>query len=270
MAVESSQQHAQGTAKIHVVPRPDGTIHVPAYVRVGARGLKAEIPFQQGNTYQWSISGGRLLPPLDAPVVSFDAGMTKHVILNCRVSNVAGDVLNSSIDIETSPEPVVSIRPDHVVISTGETTKFGFDLAGRIDTPLLWRVNDEGGGTIDQSGNYKAPNTPGVYRVEVLIPPGVHRSEAAVKVVERPEGRIELSGNLIAGARNLEACVPVQVGMNYTWKVLGGSLVEGQNVSCIKFSVGPGPTLTLVCVISNEAGASLELSRTLPVRRSGN
>jgi hypothetical protein len=265
VASESGPQHAQGTARVRVVPKPDGTIRVPDYVRVGVRGLSAAVPSHEGNTYQWSISGGTLLPPLDGPSVMFDVGMSKHLILRCRVTNLAGDSIHTSMDIETSPEPQVKIRPDHIVISTGEAFKFGFDLSGRLDSPLLWKVVEQGGGTIDQTGEYVAPATSGYFHVETRLSPGKPGSLATVKVAERPQGRIEVQENLIAGTQNVQACVPDQVGMDYRWKVIGGSMVAGENISCIQFSVGPGPTLTLICLISNEAGASLELTRTLQV-----
>jgi|GEM_PF-422837 len=265
-AWESGPRRAQGLARIRVVPRPDGTIRVPDYVRVGARGLRAEVPPQEGSTYRWSITGGTLSPPLDGPAVTFEAGLVPHVVLRCRVTNVAGDSVDSSMDIETSPEPQVKIRPERVVLSTGEGFKFGFELSGRLEAPLCWRVVGEGGGTIDQAGGYQAPGTPGTFHVETSVSPEKSGSQAEVRVVERPRGRIECPGDPVAGATGMKACVPGQADMSYRWKVTGGSILLGQGEPCLRFSVGPGPTLSLVCLVTNAAGASLELTRTLPVR----
>ena len=269
VASESGPQHAQGLARVRVVPKPDGTIRVPEFIRVGSKGVKAEVLSQEGASYQWSITGGTIVSPMDGPFVLFDAAMTKHVLLKCRVTNAAGDSLNSSLDVETYPEPQVSIRPDHVVVSTDEAFKFGYEVSGRLDAPLRWRVVEEGGGTIDQFGVYKSPSTPGSFQVEVLPSPGKPGIKLSVKVVARPQGRIELSEDLVEGVRSAKACVPVQVGMSYAWKVIGGSIVVGRNISCLQFSVDPGPTVTLICTLTNEAGASLELTRTLPVKPSG-
>lgn len=268
VASESGPQHAQGMARIRVVAKPDGTIRVPDFIRVGAKGVKAAVPVQDGSTYQWSITGGTLVSPMDGPSVLFDAAMAKHVLLKCRVTNAAGDALNSSLDIETYPEPIVSIRPDHVVVSTDEAMKFGYEVSGHLDTPLRWRVVEEGGGTIDQTGVYKSPSAPGSFHTELVHTPGKPGVQASVKVVARPQGRIELSEDLVAGARSAKACVPSQAGMSYSWRVIGGSIVMGQNISCLQFSVDPGPTVTLICTITNEAGASLELTRTLHVKPS--
>jgi hypothetical protein len=198
----------------------------------------------------------------------FDAAVTKHVLLKCRVTNAAGDALNSSLDIETYPEPLVSIRPDHVVVSTDEAFKFGYEISGRLDSPLRWRVVEDGGGTIDQTGVYKSPSTPGSFHTEVLHSPGKPGIQASVKVVARPQGRIELKEALVAETRSAKACIPSQAGMSYSWRVIGGSIVMGQNISCLQFSVDSGPTVTLICTITNEAGASLELTRTLQVQPS--
>ena len=55
-------------------------------------------------------------------------------------------------------------------------------LEGFQDERLIWSVKDIEGGTIDKSGRYTAPETPGVYRIAVASTayPEVHASTFAV------------------------------------------------------------------------------------------
>ncbi|WP_224240476.1 immunoglobulin domain-containing family protein [Hyalangium gracile] len=64
----------------------------------------------------------------------------------------------------------VAINPSTITLRPGASTVFSASVsadAGNVGyTPtLIWRVLESGGGTINASGNYTAPSTPGIYHV---------------------------------------------------------------------------------------------------------
>lgn len=61
----------------------------------------------------------------------------------------------------------IFIQPDIPNLYTGESMVFTAILEGFQDERLKWRVKDQDGGTIDKTGKYTAPETPGVYQISV-------------------------------------------------------------------------------------------------------
>jgi hypothetical protein len=256
----------RSSAKVKVVAKPVSRIAAPVFIRVGASGLRADVPVQAEASYRWSIEGGRLRSPSDQAAIIFDAGEGAFLVLKCQVTNAAGDSHTSSLELPLSPRAKVKLRPDHVVLSTGDVYRFGFDLTGRPEASLRWTVVQPEGGSVDEQGVYTAPGAPGIFNVQVSqSPTGDPDDTATVEVVDRPKGAIELMGPLGPGVKNAKACVAQREGLTYRWEISGGVVVAGQMTSCLYFTVGAGPTLTLTCEVTNAAGARLKLAKTFPV-----
>lgn len=257
---------AVASARIAVVAPPAGNISAPARVTRLATGLKASVPAVAGSTYAWTAEGGRLLEGGATDTVTFEAGEGRLLHLTCKVTNVAGDALNSTLEIPIAARQVLAIAPVAAVLTVGSRMKFGFELLGGPSTEVQWRVGSPEGGKVDDHGNYQAPDCPGSFQVKVVSrdEPGVE-AVAQVQVVPAPTGVIAAPADVAAGAPRLTASVVPQEGMAYAWEIAGGTLTGGARSAVVTFTAGAGPKLTLQCTLQNQAGDTLRLSRTLTV-----
>ena len=59
----------------------------------------------------------------------------------------------------------VQVTPSSTTVATGGTQAFAAQVTGTANTDVNWSVQEGGGGTVDASGLYTAPSTPGTYHV---------------------------------------------------------------------------------------------------------
>lgn len=64
-----------------------------------------------------------------------------------------------------APPVSVEISPDNIDVAAGKTYQFHAKVTNAKDPRVLWTVEHGGGGTIDASGVYEAPNNAGTYHV---------------------------------------------------------------------------------------------------------
>jgi hypothetical protein len=85
---------------------------------------------------------------------------------------------------EPQQKPGVFITPASALVLPGEALQFkAFFLSGT-DQPVRWSVREAGGGTVDTSGHYRAPEVEGTYRVLVAsVADPAMWDEATVRVV---------------------------------------------------------------------------------------
>jgi hypothetical protein len=253
-------------AKVTVVAAPSGPIAAPALVLPGATGLVASVPAVAGSNYAWTVQGGRLLEGANAAAMRFEAGTGPKVVVACRITNAAGAVLNSSLEIPMAEAVSLSITPRTTILTVGRGMKFGFELRGGTSAEVLWSVGTPEGGSVTGDGKYTAPVRPGRYDVQVAAKDDPGKvARASVKVVAEPAGAITAPAQLKAGASGLEASVPFQDGMTYAWDVSGGTLTAGAKAPAITFRAGTGAKVTLRCRIHNEAGDVLLVTKVLDV-----
>lgn len=255
-----------GSVQVRVVPAPRGPIAGPAKIQAGAKGLRASVPAQPGCTYAWSAVNATLQGPADGPGVVFDAGAAGPVQLVCRVVNAGGTALKASLEIPLAPRLALAIAPDRAVVTAGNRYKAGFTLEGPAGTEVRWSVLEPGGGTVDGSGVYRAPQVPGAYTVQAQVPgePGA-RAVLRVKVVPAPTGPLKGPAKAAKGATGLRASVPEQPGCTYTWTVEGGQIKAGSGTPRITFDAGAGSRVRVTCEITNEAGEAYRSTLDLPL-----
>ena len=252
------------TASVTVVPPPAGEIRVPHEVRPGAGDLVASIAPVPGSHYLWTITGGKLTGGSDSPAVSFQAGAGPKLVLSCRVSNAAGDALNSSQEVTLVRAVSLTISPAAVTITAERTMKFGFNLAGGTTLDVAWSLGKPGAGSIDGLGNYVAPTVPGLYSVRVTsLDDPTETVTAMVKVVPKPPEGLTAPDSYQPGAMDLRARVPKVDGMTYAWEIEGGTIIKGSTASTMIFDAGQGPSITLRCRITNEAGDTSATKKTM-------
>jgi hypothetical protein len=250
-------------AKVTVVAPPAGEIIAPPRVLPQAPQV-ARIAPVSGSQYHWGITGGLITAGTDTASISFQAGAGPKVMLACQVTNAAGDVLNSSLEVPVASPVSLAIKPAAVTLTAERTMKFGFDLAGGTSLNVVWSLGEPGAGSLDGSGNYVAPAVPGDYTVRVssVDDPAVNAT-AAVKVVAKPPQSLFAPDSFLPGAEGLRARVPEVDGMSYAWEIEGGTITAGASAPSMVFDAGPGPELTLHCRITNAAGDSFAAVKVL-------
>ncbi len=252
------------TAMVTVVPPPAGEITAPHEVRPGAGGLVASIAPVAGSHYVWAITGGKLTGGSGSPAVSFQAGAGPKLVLSCRVTNAAGDSLDSSREVTLVRAVSLAISPAAVTITAERTMKFGFNISGGTTLGVAWNLGEPGAGSIDGLGNYLAPALPGLYSVRVTsLDDPADTVTAVVKVVPKPPEALTAPDTYRPGALGLYAREPEADGMTYAWEIDGGTIVMGPTASTMIFNAGHGPSITLRCTITNEAGDSSSTKKTL-------
>ena len=256
-------------AKVTVVAPPAGNIAAPAQVNPGATALKAQVPAVKDSRYAWRLEGGKALAGAGSPTLTFEAGGGPLVILVCKVTNAAGDSVNSVLEIPVARPVSLTLIPASAILTAGRGMKFGFEISGGATSEVLWRVNTPGGGSVDGTGKYTAPDAPGLFEVQAASKDDPLKvAKAQVKVVAEPGGTLVAAPGPKAGATGLQARVDARPGLRYAWEIAGGTLLAGAEGPVLTFSAGTGPRLTLRCRIRNEAGDSLLLSRELQVHPS--
>jgi hypothetical protein len=252
------------TALVTVVPRPAGEITAPHEVKPEAGGMVASIVPVPGSHYVWTITGGKLTGGSDSPAVSFQAGAGPKLVLNCRVTNAAGDSLDSSQEVAFVHGVSLTISPAAVTITEERTMKFGFNIGGGTTLGVAWSLGKPGSGSIDGQGNYLAPTVPGLYSVRVTsLDDPTESVTARVKVVPKPPEGLFAPDSYKPGALDLHARVPQVDGMTYAWQIEGGTISMGSTASSMMFHAGHDPSITLRCRITNEAGDSSTTKKTL-------
>lgn len=251
-------------AKVTVVAPPAGKIVAPQRVLPEATGLAARIVPVPGSQYHWTVTGGRITGGTDTASVTFQAGAGPRLTLACRVANAAGDILNASLEIPVAAPVDLAIKPETVTLTVQRAMKFGFDLSGGTTLGVAWSLGEPGAGSVDATGHYVAPAVPGLYTVRVASvdnPTAV--ATARVKVVAKPPETLFAPDSFKAGVEGLRARMPELAGMSYRWEIEGGTITAGAAGPSMVFEAGKGPSLTLRCRVTNEAGDSFAAVKVL-------
>jgi hypothetical protein len=84
-----------------------------------------------------------------------------------------------------------------------------------------------------------------------------------VKVVAKPPESLFAPASCAPGAQGLHARVPEVAGMTYAWTIEGGTITAGATAPAMVFSAGTGPSVSLRCRITNEAGDTFDAKQRL-------
>lgn len=166
----------------------------------------------------------------------------------------------SGPDYAVAKPITLNIKPETAILTAGRRMKFGYDITSPFGTSVTWRVREADGGSVDSSGYYQAPETPGTYQLEVASTADPSRVAAAnVVVVATPHGPITAPEVVESGASGLWASVPDSPGTTYQWSIEGGRLQSSPSAHQISFSAGKAPKVVLSCRLVNAAGDALTL-----------
>jgi len=252
------------SAKVTVVAPPAGAINAPPRLMPGALGQRAGIAPVPGSSYRWSITGGEITAGTETPAITFAAGTGPKVLLRCKVNNLAGDVLNTSLEVPVVPPVTLDISPAVATITAERAMKFGFSIAGGISLGVTWSLGEPGAGSLDKAGHYLAPPVPGLYTVRVTsVDDPTQIAVAKVRVVPKPPESLFAPDTFQPGAQGLRATVPDLQGMTYAWSIDGGTMTSGAASPALIFNAGDEPSITLHCKVTNAAGDSFVAAKTI-------
>ena len=172
----------------------------------------------------------------------------------------------ATVAVMTPVRIATEVRPAAATLTTGRTVTFSARVDGEPAAETAWRVLEPGGGSVTDSGQYRAPGQPGVYTVQAAFPEGMGGpATARVTVVAPPAGAIQAPARLLAGAMDQQAGIDPVPGSHYAWTVTGGEITAGTDAPRVTFVAGAGPRVTLVCQVTNAAGDQLRSSLDVPV-----
>lgn len=89
----------------------------------------------------------------------------------------------------STPAPatiVVTVAPTTASILTGGTQTFTATVTGTTDTAVTWSVQEAAGGSVNASGLYTAPGTPGTYHVVATSHASATKTASATVTVSAP------------------------------------------------------------------------------------
>lgn len=90
-AMPDSAPEQAAQVAVTVVEPPFGLLFAPGTVDPGRTGVLAWVEARPGLKRAWSVSGGTLVGDATAAQVRFDPGQGPEVVLDCRLTNEAGD-----------------------------------------------------------------------------------------------------------------------------------------------------------------------------------
>ncbi|SEM45424.1 hypothetical protein SAMN05444354_11722 [Stigmatella aurantiaca] len=254
--------HVQASASpVQVSLSPERTqIHVAGTVR-----FTATVTGTANTAVTWSVTeanGGTI----DATglYTAPTAGGTFHVV----ATSVADPEKKATATVTVEPElaPVsVSISPESVDLRTGGTQAFTATVTGPANTAVSWSVAETGGGTLDASGLYTAPATPGTYHVvatSVADPSQsasatVHVTAADIVTVTVAPTEAQLG---TGETKDFTAEVTGTANTAVSWSVTGGTIDTAGRYTA------PATAGTFQVVATSVADPSQSASATVRVR----
>ncbi len=210
------------------------------------------------------------------------AAGTFHV----RATALADLSKSASATVTVVPPISVGISPAAATVVAGQVQVFTATVGGSANTQVAWSVLEAGGGSIDGSGRYSAPPTPGTFHVQATsVADPARTALATVTVVPGPQVTVGISpasASLQTGqTQTFSAAVSGTSNGAVTWSVLeaGGGTVSPSGLYAAPGTAGtyhvratsvadPGAsalatvTVTAVAVAISPASASLQPGQT--------
>jgi hypothetical protein len=164
-----------------------------------------------------------------------------------------------STDIPGAQTVAIVVDPSSASLVTGQATQFAADVTGTADLLVTWKVDEAGGGTVDQSGMYSAPASAGIYHVRAVSHAQPELSGvAAVAVTVPPAGSVAISPRsttLTAGGTvTFTAIVTGLASSAVTWRLQEASGCG--SVSSTGVYTAPAAAATCHVVVTSAADTS--------------
>ena len=259
--------NATGSASIAVIAAPVAALTAPGIATVGATGLTASVPAQDGSSYAWTITNGTITGGDGTNAITFTAGSIGLLVLDCTVTNAAGTAVSGGASIIVTATPIASIvAPRNVTTNTAGWTA---SVATQAGASYVWTIV---GGTITAGGTGSPSLTFTAGAVgtltltcSVTVGSTTTRGTLDVVVVAAPDATLTAPNVGAVGQTGLAASVPSASGVTYLWSVTNGAITSGAGTSAIVFTAGSAGNASIACTVTNAAGTSATSSLLIPV-----
>jgi hypothetical protein len=224
----------------------------------------------QSTAVTWSVqeSGGGTIDTSGHYQAPSSTG-TFHIVATSVADS--SKTATAAVTVTSTPVVTVSISPGTATVRVGETAAFTATVTGTTggqSTAVTWSVQESGGGTVDASGRYTAPATPGTYHV-VATSVADTSKKATATVTVNPNIAVSISpataSTTAGGTAPFSATVTGTTGGQstaVTWSVQesGGGTVSASGVY-----TAPGSAGTFHVVATSAADPSKNASATVTV-----
>ena len=264
---------ASTSTSVTVDSVPVTTITAASTITLGVSS-SASVPNQTSDTYAWSISSnGIITAGATGPSVNFTANSGSSVTLTCLVTNAAGDPGTGTATINVAPPPNATVTALSAV-TTG--VAFTASVPAQSGT-IAWTItNGTASATASSLSTASITLTPtlasgssGTFTIacQVTNTAGTATSSSqTITVYPLPVATVSsMTSKLTASSAAVSASVPVQAGATYAWTVSGASVSGSAANSTLNYVASSPGTVTLTCVVKNQANASATGSATIAV-----
>jgi hypothetical protein len=152
-----------------------------------------------------------------------------HVIATSQA-----DPAKSAMAIAAVPVIGISVKPNAIGMTAGESTAFSALVSGTVNTTVAWSVQEPSGGQVNSLGTYTAPGSFGVFHVVATSQADTSKNSAATVTVGAVSVSVAPASDLLGpgGVRQFSASVASAIQRAVTWSVqegaVGGSItVDG-------------------------------------------
>jgi hypothetical protein len=182
-----------------------------------------------------------------------------------------GSSTSSPAPTPPSPPPSlisVTVTPNSVTVVQGATQSFAATVTGTTNTAVTWSVQENGGGAIDSTGLYTAPQgTAGTFHVVATSQANSAAQGIAAVTVQQAQLTISPAAVTLApgGVQTFTASVSGFPNANVTWTVqeTGGGVINGAG-----FYTAPGAVGFYHVVATSVEDTTLTASSTVTVTTS--
>jgi hypothetical protein len=162
----------------------------------------------------------------------------------------------------------VTVAPSTAQLLPSAAQAFVATVTGAANTSVVWQVTEAGGGTIDASGHYTAPTSPGTFHVVATsVADGTKSATAVVSVTTTPVVFVALSpltpSVSAGGTVQFTATVTGSSDTGVTWAVTEGS--AGGTVSSSGLYQAPNQAGTFHVVATSVADGTKKTTATVSV-----
>jgi hypothetical protein len=252
---------------VTVLPMPVATISASGPLTTGTIGHPAYVPSQSGCTFVWSATNADITAGVGTHAVTYTAGTPGAASLKCIVKNAAGTAVSGTKVIAVVAVPVTKITAASVV--TADTAGNGASVPVQTGCKYAWTIS---GGIISagstSSGISYTAGAAGTLSLTCKVTNAAGASGSGSKsiaVVAAPMAAISAYSPVISGTADNAAAVPEQPGCTFVWRAANGKIVDGAGTNLITYKAGTVGSVTLMCTVTNAAGAAAKGARTVNV-----
>jgi hypothetical protein len=189
----------------------------------GTAAFSATVLGSSNTAVNWSVQEGATGGSITSTGVytAPNSAGTFHVVATSRA-----DSSQSATAIVTIPVISLSVDPNMVSMTTGESATFSAQVSGTVNKAVAWSVQESSGGQVSNLGKYTAPASFGVFHVVATSQADPSKNALATVTVAAVSVSVLPTSDLLGpqGVRQFSASVASAIQQNVTWSVQEGAV----------------------------------------------